>query len=302
MSKTASFWLVAALAAGAAAPAGAQQQQQAPAVDSAHVRELLAQAQQQVAPPASGQAGERFVTPGARVDLGLDEAVARSLDKNIDIGVARITPRLTDFTIAGLEAQYRLNLTSNINNISNTSFPTQTTQGITTNTTTTTQNWSAGLAQNVYWGGGSYTVNWANRRLNNPSAVNLRNPTITSGITGTLNQPLLRGFRIDATRASLKTNRLSQTERRDRADGDHGDHRRERARTRTGIWSTAISGGAKPRRTRSTLPPSWCRTTSRASKSARWRRSTSCRRRPSRPPAGRRSCRRRRRSARRSSR
>ena len=50
------------------------------------------------------------------------------------------------------------------------------------------------------------------------------------------------------------------------------------------------------------LAASWCRTTRRASKSARWRRSTSCRRRRKRPTGGRRWCRRRRRSAPRSSR
>src|SRR6185312_10762449 len=56
-----------------------------------------------------------FVTPGPRVDLSIEEAVARAREKNIDIGVARITPRLTDFTISGLEANYRLNLTANTN-------------------------------------------------------------------------------------------------------------------------------------------------------------------------------------------
>src|SRR5688572_32282596 len=56
-----------------------------------------------------------FMTPGTRVDLSIEEAVARAREKNIDIGVARITPRLTDFTIAGLEANYRLNLTTSTN-------------------------------------------------------------------------------------------------------------------------------------------------------------------------------------------
>ena len=34
--------------------------------------------------------------------------MAFRLERNIDIGVARITPRLADFTIAGLEANYRV--------------------------------------------------------------------------------------------------------------------------------------------------------------------------------------------------
>ena len=58
--------------------------------------------------------------------------------------------------------------------------------------------------------------------------------------------------------------------------------------TRTGSWSSrcrrvdVATGLARPRR------QAGRRTTGRASKSARWRRSTSCRRRPKRPPGGRR--------------
>ena len=151
-----------------------------------------------------------FMTPGTRVDLSIEEAVARAREKNIDIGVARITPRLTDFTIAGLEANYRLNLTSAANNVRNTALPSQTTQGIATATTTTTQNWSAGFAQNLYRGGGNYSVGWTNSRQNSPSTTNLRNPQLRSNLTLQAVQPLMRGFRIDATRAALRTNRISQ--------------------------------------------------------------------------------------------
>jgi len=68
-----------------------------------------------------------FVTPGARVDLSIEEAVARARDKNIDIAVARITPRLTDFSIAALDANYRVNLTSSANNARVSTLPSQTT-------------------------------------------------------------------------------------------------------------------------------------------------------------------------------
>ncbi len=105
-------------------------------------------------------------------------------EKNIDIAVARITPRLTDFSIAGLEANYRLNLTSSANNTRQTTLPQQTTQGITTPTTSIRDTWSAGIAQNLYRGGGNYNVNWTNGRLNSQSTINLRNPQFTSGLTG----------------------------------------------------------------------------------------------------------------------
>ena len=85
------------------------------------------------------------------MDLTIEEAVQRGAEKNIDIAVARITPQLTDFTIAGLEANYRLNLTSSANNTnSNTRLPQQTTQGITAPTTSVRRRTGrAGIAQNL---------------------------------------------------------------------------------------------------------------------------------------------------------
>jgi outer membrane protein len=184
-----------------------------------HARELISQVQaQQGGQPATlpklapvPQTSAPFRTPGPVVDLGLEDAVQKAMDKNIDIAVARITPRLTDFTIAGLEANYRVNLTSALNNTSTSTFPTQTIQGISSVTTSQRNQWSAGIAQNLFRGGGNYSVGWTNSRLNSPSTVNIRNPQYSSGITANITQPLLRGFKIDSTRASLQTNRLSQS-------------------------------------------------------------------------------------------
>jgi outer membrane protein TolC len=208
VSKTASFWVGLGLAASIGAPAGAQQPA-ASQPDAARVRELVQQAQPQSQSPAAAPA-EIFTTAGPRVNLSIEEAVQRGAEKNIDIAVARITPQLTDFTIAGLEASYRLNLTSSTSNQRNTRLPNLTTQGILTPTTSTLTSWSGGIAQNLWKGGGNYALNWTNTRNDSPSLVNLRNPTLQSGLSGSLTQPLMRGFRIDATRAAIRTNRLSQ--------------------------------------------------------------------------------------------
>ena len=42
-----------------------------------------------VSQPPTGQPATPFVTAGPRVDLSIEEAVARAREKNIDIGVAR---------------------------------------------------------------------------------------------------------------------------------------------------------------------------------------------------------------------
>jgi outer membrane protein len=211
VSKTVRVLAAAGVVFASTFPAAAQE----PSLE--HVRALMAQAQAQQGQPAGQsplapvpQTNAPFRTPGTRVDVGIEEAVQKAMDKNIDIAVARITPRLTDFSIAGLEASYRVNLTSATSTNSNTRLPSQITQGITAPTTSTTTNWSAGIAQNLWRGGGNYTLNWTNSRLNSPSTVNTRNPQLSTGLAASLTQPLLRGFKIDATRAALKTNRLSQ--------------------------------------------------------------------------------------------
>lgn len=206
MSTIARTLAAAGLVLAAAFPAAAQDTR------IEYVRTLIAQAQAQTGGAAQRPAGPTipFVTPGPRVEITIEDAVARGTDKNIDIAVARITPRLIDFTLAGLEASYRLNLTSSTSSNSTTDLPRLTTQGISAPTSSVRQNWSAGLAQNLWKGGGNYNVAWSNSRFKGQSAVNIRNPQFQSGITANLIQPLWRGFKIDATRAALRTNRLIQ--------------------------------------------------------------------------------------------
>jgi outer membrane protein len=209
VKQIARIWITAIMAVAIASPALGQQQTDEEK-NAAHVRDLIQQAMQQVQPQAPAVASLPFQTPGPRVDLSIDEAVQRGTERNIDIAVARITPRLTDFTILGLEANYRVNLTSALNNTRNTELPRQTIQGIQAPTTSTREAWSAGIAQNLWWGGGNYSLSWTNSRFDNPSGVNLRNPQFQSGLSANITQPLLRGFRTDATRASLQTSRISQ--------------------------------------------------------------------------------------------
>jgi outer membrane protein len=162
----------------------------------------------QVAPV---QKSEPFRTAGTRVDLSIEEAVSRARNNNIDIGVAKITPRLTDFTLASLEANYRPNVTSAVSNRSNTTAVTNQTQGGTgTSQHTGTASWQAGFAQNMKWHGGFWNANWTNSRIDSSNIFATRNPTYNAGITANYTQPLLRGWRIDNTRAALQTNVISQ--------------------------------------------------------------------------------------------
>jgi outer membrane protein len=70
--------------------------------------------------------------------------------------------------------------------------------------------WNGGIAQNLYRGGGNYSLTWNNNRREQSSANAFRNPTFNSNFAFNVTQPLMRGLRIDATRAALRTNRISQ--------------------------------------------------------------------------------------------
>ena len=96
------------------------------------------------------------------------------------------------------------------------------------------QNWSAGIAQNLWKGGGNYTVGWTNSRFEGSSSINIRNPQYQSGLTANLTQPLLRNFRIDTPGQSIQTNQQDIAETRNCAE--HRHHRRATCGTRIGTW------------------------------------------------------------------
>lgn len=164
---------------------------------AALVRQALDQRQAAAAPPN-------------QVELSLDEAVKRALEQNLDIAVERLNPRTFDFSIAALEANYRPTLTSNFNSGSRITLPNSQLTGVVDKLETDTTGWTGGLSQNLRWGGGSVSFNFNNQRQDSSNLFATLNPSYTSSIGGQFVQPLLRGFRIDNTRAQLRVTRLNQ--------------------------------------------------------------------------------------------
>jgi outer membrane protein len=154
---------------------------------------------------AGTQAAQRPVVP-----LTLDEAVARALERNLDIAVERLNPRTFDFSIAALEATYRPTLVSGLSNGTRITLPNSQLTGVTDKLETKTTGWSTGLTQNWRWGGGSATLSFTNQRTDSSNAFAVRNPSYNTALSAVFVQPLLRGFRIDTTRAQLRITRLNQ--------------------------------------------------------------------------------------------
>jgi outer membrane protein TolC len=69
---------------------------------------------------------------------------------------------------------------------------------------------NTGVAQNVKWGGGSFALTFNNNRQRQSDLFATRNPVLNTNMNAVYIQPLLRGFRIDGTRAQLRVTQLNQ--------------------------------------------------------------------------------------------
>ena len=146
---------------------------------------------------------------GTPVNLTLDEATARALDRNLDIAVERLNPQTFDFAIAALDASYRPTFSSNVGVRSQSQFPRSQTAGADMLVTETFTG-NTGVAQNVKWGGGSFSFTFNNNRQQQSDLFATRNPVLNTNMNAVYIQPLLRGFRIDGTRAQLRVTQLNQ--------------------------------------------------------------------------------------------
>ena len=147
--------------------------------------------------------------PGTRVELTLDNAVERALDRNLDLAVERLSPQTYDFSLAALDATFHPNLVSTFGLRSQTSFTrSQTAGGDILSTDTLTGN--NGVQQNLKWGGSSYAIGFNNNRQEQSDLFATRNPVLNTSLTAAFSQPLLRNFRTDAVRTQLKITKINQ--------------------------------------------------------------------------------------------
>ena len=191
-------------------PAAAQQS----AADAARLDQIAQEAARRFVSSRTLDADQtRPTTPpppaGGTVDLALEDATARALERNLDIAVERLNPQTFDFSIAALDANYRPTFTSNVGVRSQSQFPRSQTAGADMLVTETFTG-NSGIAQNVKWGGGSFAFTFNNNRQKQSDLFATRNPVLNTNLNAVYIQPLLRGFRIDGTRAQLQITQLNQ--------------------------------------------------------------------------------------------
>ena len=148
-------------------------------------------------------------TPGPAIELTLDDATARALERNLDVAVERLNPQIQDYNLERLRATYRPIVSSSISQREQVQPPTsQLNGGLVVENNQAVYN--AALVQNMPWGGGDVAVNWNNQRQETNNSFANFNPLYNSNLVATFTQPLLRGFRIDGTRYQLQVTAINR--------------------------------------------------------------------------------------------
>ncbi len=146
---------------------------------------------------------------GPTIELTLEEATARAVERNLDVAVERLNPQIQEFNLARLRAFYRPTATSSVGHRAVVQPPTNQLNGgtIVQNDTST---YNGGLTQALPWGGGDVSLLFNNAKLVTTNNFSNFNPTMTSNFGATFTQPLLRDFFIDGNRQQLRVTALNR--------------------------------------------------------------------------------------------
>jgi outer membrane protein TolC len=141
--------------------------------------------------------------------LSVEDVVRLALEQNLGIQIERFNPQIRDFAIAEARRRWVPEISSTlqglhesvpINNAFAGGIPGQ--NNIVTNSVTS----DVGITQTLPTGG-SYSAAWTGARQTSTNFFNLFNPQLTSNLSVTFSQPLLRNFKIDSIRHDIESNR-----------------------------------------------------------------------------------------------
>jgi outer membrane protein len=174
---------------------------------------VLATAAQAQETPAPAATPVPAPTPGPEaarptLSLTLQDAVARTLENNLDIAVQRYEPEDQAEAVKQLRGFYDPILTSTLSRGSSTS-PARNVFSGGEKVETDFNIYDFGVAQNLPTGG-SLRASLNNRRSETNSEIVLFNPGFESGLDLAFTQPLLRDFKIDGQRLQLRIAKRNQ--------------------------------------------------------------------------------------------
>lgn len=143
--------------------------------------------------------------------LSIEDAVKMALENNLGIKAERMNPEIAAYALEQVQGAYAPSLLSSFSQGSAATPPNDfLSTGVSVVTNGNLQT-GVGLQQNVRFGGGSYQVTWNGSRGTTDQPRPVFSPSLGSNMTALYNQPLLRNFRIDATRQQLQEARNNAT-------------------------------------------------------------------------------------------
>jgi outer membrane protein len=158
----------------------------------------------------TGQAAPAAPTfTGPVRQLSIDEAVKLALEQNLNVQIERLNPQLQDLAIAQARTSWTPAFSAGFVGRRADSPPSSFLSGAADKITDTNQGGTLGIQQLLPWGT-FYTVNWDNARVTTNNIFTSFNPLLRSNVDASIQQPLLRNFRIDSARHSLQLSQKSR--------------------------------------------------------------------------------------------
>jgi outer membrane protein len=151
---------------------------------------------------AAGQVAAPAAAPGAEMQVTADDAVRMALENNLGIRAERLSPQVQALLLAQTRAAYAPRLFSNTTKNSNSNPPSNFLSGSNFVTNGGFRS-NAGIAQELKWGGGSFSAAIDGARNTTSDPTDPFNPRLSSNFNFNFTQPLLRDFTIDTTRQQL---------------------------------------------------------------------------------------------------
>src|SRR5215470_3628403 len=160
------------------------------------------------AAPLAAQTPASATTAASTLRLTVDDAVRMALDHNTDLNADRLDPQISDTRVAAAAGVFRPALNSGVNR--NNQLQPPSSFLIPTPTRTDAVTSTAGLSQRLPWFGTTYSASWNAVHTDSNSFLTSYNPLVTSGLSLTLSQPLVRDMSIDSARQQLKTSQINR--------------------------------------------------------------------------------------------
>ena len=161
-------------------------------------------------PPASTQVESSQAERDVR-RLSIDDAVRLALEHNLNLQVERLNPQIQDLSTALVRTWWTPNLTATVNN-GRFNVPTSTIFAGTQGTLTREERGATvGWDQLLPWGA-SYKVAWDNSRVCSNTLLDTPNPGLSSTVTASYVQPLVRNLTIDTAGSSSPTGTVARVQ------------------------------------------------------------------------------------------